>query len=82
MGNKVSWENAEKCGTAELDGKIIMDKPNKYGYRVVINDPRVKPLYERFKRYKNTTILSDKERLEFETYIIGMVKKKPKDEHT
>lgn len=82
MGNKISWEDAEKCGLSPIDDKIIMDKPNKYGYHVNINAPKVKPLYERFKRWQKAIILSDKERFEFEAYIISMIKKIPKDEHT
>ena len=80
MGNKVSWEDSEKAGL-QIDDKIIC-KPNKYGYIVNINHPKIKPLYESFKKHKKAIILSDKERHEFETYIIGRVKRKPKDEHT
>ena len=46
---------------------------NKYGYEVNISHPRIKPLYERFKRWKGIAgwvPLSDSERKEFESYIL------------
>ena len=75
MGNKISWEYSQKCGISSQNDKIILDKPNKYGYQVNINHPKVQPLYERFKRSKKAIILSDKERLEFEEIIIKKVRK-------
>ena len=44
-----------------------------YGYQVDISDPKIKPLYERFKKWKGIPRwcpLSDEERLEFESYIL------------
>ena len=76
MGKKISRENAEKCGL-QTDDRIICE-PNKYGYRVNINHPKIRPLYERFKRSKNAIILSDNERLEFENIIISKVKRSKK----
>ena len=75
MGNKISWEDSQKCGISSQNDKIILDKPNKYGYQVNINHPKVQPLYERFKRSKKAIILSDKERLEFEEIIMKKVRK-------
>lgn len=46
---------------------------NKYGYQVDISHPKIKPLYERFKKWKgiaNWVPLSDEERREFESYIL------------
>lgn len=48
-----------------------------YGYKVDISDPKIKPLFERFKKWKGIPEwcpLSDKERLEFEGYILGDIK--------
>lgn len=46
---------------------------NKYGYRIDISHPKIKPLYERFKKWKGIASwvpLSDEERKEFENYIL------------
>lgn len=46
---------------------------DNYGYQVDISSPEIKPLYERFKKWKGIPAwcpLSDKERLEFEGYIL------------
>lgn len=50
-----------------------MIPPNKYGYQIDIAHPKIKPLYERYKKWKciaSWCPLSDAERLEFEEYII------------
>ena len=78
MGKKISWEEAEKLGLSkkkEEEG-IIMPRPNKYGYRVNISHPAVRPLYERYKQKIGAIILSDKERLVFEMHIINTLKRK------
>ena len=79
MGNKISWEDAEKLGTSEKHDSIYAP-PNKYGYKIAINHPKIKPLYERFKESKNARILSDKERFEFEAIIVGLIEKRRKNE--
>lgn len=76
MGAKISWEDSEKAGL-QIEDKIICE-PNKYGYRVNINHPKIKPLYERFKRFRKAIILSDRECLEFESIIISKVKRSKK----
>lgn len=46
---------------------------NKYGYQVDITNPKIKPLYERFKKWKGIADwcpLSDAERFEFESFIL------------
>lgn len=46
---------------------------NEYGYQVDISHPKIKPLYERFKKWKGVPDwcpLSDDERKEFENYIL------------
>ena len=60
----------------------IYAKPNKYGYKIAINRPKIKPLYERFKDSKNARILSDKERFEFEAIIISAIQKRRNDVST
>lgn len=49
---------------------------NKHGYRVNVNHPKINALLRRYKRWKGirqTEPLSDKERLEFENYIMGIL---------
>lgn len=73
MGKKLSWEDAEKLGSLkEKDDSIILP-PNKYGYRVNINHPKIRPLYEKFKHKRNAIILSDKERFAFELLIHHLI---------
>lgn len=79
MEKKISWEDAEKLGASEKHDSIYA-KPNKYGYKIAINHPKIKPLYERFKDSKNARILSDKERFEFEAIIVGLIEKRRKNE--
>ena len=73
MGKKLSWEDAEKLGALkEKDDSIILP-PNKYGYRVNINHPTIKPYYEKFKHKRKAIILSDKERFAFELLIHQLI---------
>lgn len=53
----------------------IYAPPNKYGYKIAINNPRIKPLYEAYKKKIGAIILSDKERLEFEKIIFKMIER-------
>lgn len=58
--------------------KLLADNP--YGYRVDIFAPELAELFKRYKKWKNIPDwcpLSDKERFEFEGYILG---KKSKNE--
>ena len=76
MGKKLSWEDAEKLGSLKKKDDSIILLPNKYGYRVNINHPRIRPLYERFKQKKNALILSDAEWLEFELIILNHIERR------
>ncbi len=51
------------------DSIIIPPGVNKYGYRVNINHPLVRPIYEEWKRERHIMIPSDAERHHFEIYI-------------
>lgn len=81
MGKKISWEGSQKLGMSDKHDSIYAS-PNKYGYRIAINHPKIKPLYERFKDSKNARILSDKERFEFEAIIISAIQKRRNDVST
>lgn len=49
---------------------------NPYGYKLRINHPEVRPFYEYYKRKIGAIILSDKERLQFESMFLQMRNKK------
>lgn len=58
------------------DGILMFSNP--YGYRVNIAHPAIRPLYERFHRWKGVSMhfpLSDAERFEFEEYILKKLEK-------
>lgn len=55
----------------------IFTVQNPWGYRFNINHPKVKLLYERFKKWKGISgAPSDKQRREFEEYLIQHMNKK------
>ena len=54
-----------------------------YGYRLSLNSPMIRTLYERYKRAHNIPIwcpLSDSERHDFELAVLGAMAKKEKRE--
>ena len=71
MGNKISWEDAEKLGRLE-EQDTIFAKPNNYGYQLNVNSPRVRPFYDKYKEKLGERILSDKQRLHFEAIFLKM----------
>ncbi|MCM1008865.1 MAG: hypothetical protein NC485_13295 [Ruminococcus flavefaciens] len=56
----------------------IYAKENKYGYKINVNNPKIRPLYELFKEKTEAVILSDKQRFYFEYLIFQMIKKEKK----
>ena len=54
----------------------IYAKFNKYGYKVNINHPSVRPLYERYKELVGEFILSDAQRFDFEQKFFMMLERK------
>ena len=51
MGKRMSFETAEKLAKVNHDkDDSIFIFGNKYGYKVNISHPEIKPLYERYKR--------------------------------
>lgn len=73
MGNKISWENAENCGLKNNNDSIFAP-PNKYGYKININHPKIRPLYEQHLKKVGERILSDRQRFEFEMEILSSLK--------
>ena len=55
------------------NNKSIYNTDNKYGYKLNVNHPQIRILYERFKKWKgyaSNLPLSDEQRFEFEAYIL------------
>lgn len=76
MGKKLSWEDAKKLGSLDEKNDSIFAKPNKYGYKININHPLIRPHYERYKRKLGERILSDVQRFTFETIIFQQIERK------
>lgn len=58
---------------------IHSNENDRYGYQIDITHPKIKPLYKRYKKWKEIPDwcpLSDNERLEFEGYILKKLKMK------
>lgn len=54
----------------------IYCKPNPYGYKYNINHPKIDELYRRYCSWKGfDRPMTDAERLDFESYIDGLIKK-------
>jgi hypothetical protein len=75
MGKKIPYDTAQKLAQTEPNDSFFA-RPNKYGYQININHPKIRPLYERYKARLGERILSDKQRFEFESIIIGLMERK------
>lgn len=75
MGKKIFYDDALKLG-GTTENESIYARPNKYGYKINVNHPQIKPLYEKYKRHIKAIILSDRERFEFEAIILNMIARK------
>ncbi len=60
----------------ENDNSSFFAPHNKYGYKISINHPKIKPLYDAYKKKIGAIILSDSERFEFERVIMKMIERK------
>lgn len=61
-----------------MESQSIYTVNNPYGYRLNINHPKIKELFERYKKWKGIASvypLSDTQRFEFESYVFGILKK-------
>lgn len=79
MGKKIFYDDALKLGGLTHNNDIHAPQ-NKYGYKINVNHPQIKPLYEKFKHHINAKILSDTERLRFEALIFKMIEKNNRKE--
>ena len=58
----------------------IFAKDNKYGYKINVNHPKIRPLYERYKEKVGERILSDRQRRHFELLIFELIERRKHDE--
>ena len=57
---------------------IYLEKQNKYGFKLNINNARINELYRRFKEWKGLPAnlpIDNEQRLEFEKYVLQTLKK-------
>lgn len=76
MGKKISWEDAERLNARRDNNDSIFAPENPYGYQINILHPKIRPLYERYKEKVGEKILSDRQRLHFESLIFKMIERK------
>ena len=77
MGKKIPFDTAQKLAETSQEQELsIYAEYNKYGYKVNINHPDVRPLYERYKEKVGEQILSDKQRHDFEQLFFRMLRKR------
>ena len=79
MGNKLSFETAEKLCAMKYDNDDIFAPHNKYGYKININHPQIRPLYEHYKRRIGAIRLSDRERFDFEAAVMKWLERRRKE---
>ncbi len=77
MGRKLPFDRAKKMASISANPSIYNDPcPNKYGYKININHPKIRPLYEAYQAHVGERILSDRQRLHFESIIFQMIQKR------
>lgn len=74
MGKRIDYDQALQSAAIKPNDTIYA-KSNSYGYRINVNHPQIKPLYERYKRHIGEKILSDAQRLHFESIIYKMMER-------
>lgn len=74
MGKKIPYDQALRLAKTTPNNSIFAP-PNKYGYKINIQHPKIRPLYERYKKKVGEIILSDQQRFEFEGYIFQMLER-------
>ena len=75
MGKKIQYDQALKMASiAPCDS--IFAKDNPYGYKINVNHPKIRPLYERYKEKVGESILSDQQRRHFEQLIFELIERR------
>lgn len=68
MGNRIPFEQAVRMSRIS-PCEDIYTKNNPYGFRINVNHPRIRPIYQRYKKKLGEQILSDNQRRVFELLI-------------
>ncbi len=72
MGKKMTWETARMLSPVNrCSNESIYAPPNNCGYKININHPEIRPVYEAYKRKYGIIIMSDHERIMFESRLIN-----------
>ena len=77
MGKRIDYDKALSAAAIQANGSIYA-KPNSYGYKININHPDIKPMYDMYKQHIGEKILSDAQRHHFESLIFDMIEKNRK----
>lgn len=85
MGRKIPFEQAMKMKSVipkETDPIFINPaKPNRYGYKINVNHPRIRPLFAAFHKHigvPESVPLTNAQRFQFEAMVMEMIRRKEK----
>lgn len=77
MGKKMTRETVERYARIrEEERDSIYTRNNPYGYKLNVNHPLIRPIYERYKMQIGEKILSDAQRLTFELEVVQWLESK------
>lgn len=82
MGRKFPIDT--KFQSLVLQGDSIYAPQNSSGYRINVNHPKIKPLYEAYHRHVGVPLhihLSHEQRMEFEMMVLRLIEKKRSREY-
>ena len=79
MGKKIPYDQALSMARISPCDTIYA-KNNPYGYKINVNHPKIRPLYERYKEKVGERILSDRQRRHFELIIFEMIERRKVNE--
>lgn len=77
MGKRIDYDKALSAAAIQANDSIYA-KPNNYGYKININHPDIKPMYDLYKQHIGEKILSDAQRHHFESLVFSTIDKKRK----
>lgn len=75
MGKKIPCDQAARLASVRENASIYAP-PNRSGYKININHPQIRPLYEAYLRRIGEHIPSDAQRLNFEAAIFRMIERR------
>lgn len=74
MGKRINYDKALSIVALKKVDSIYAPQ-NKYGYHINVNHPQIKPLYDKYKWHIGENILSDAQRMHFESLVYKMIEK-------